>query len=85
MVNDKDYRSQWTQDTVNQLVKENYGKNIVLCYTEHDASGLVGSEKRTINCVVPQGDTLGYMAYIFDEGTFVRKGDGYVCGFGALF
>lgn len=75
---EQEYRDGWTRDAAKQLEADNPGKNIMVVYTKHDASGLVGVEKKAIQCDCPTGTSLGYVVYIFDEGEFHLQGDGYV-------
>lgn len=74
---EKEFRSGWTQEAASQLATDNPGKNIMVVYTEHDASGLVAVEKKALQCEIPGGAKLAYVVYIFDEGRFVLEGDGY--------
>jgi hypothetical protein len=81
---DKDYRSGWTQQAVGELSADNPGKNIMVIYTDHDASKLNGCEKKVAACKCPNsGASLAYGCYIFDDGPFELKGDGYVLFLGA--
>jgi hypothetical protein len=75
---EKQFRNEWTPQAASQLSTDNPGKNIMVVYTDHDASGLVGVEKKALQCDCPTGASLAYVVYIFDEGTFHLKGDGYV-------
>lgn len=74
---EQDFRSEWTQSARDQLAEASPEKNVMVIYTDHDASGLVGSEKKALECKCPTGATLGYVVYLFDEGQFHLKGDGY--------
>ena len=75
---DKDYRSGWTQQAVGELSADNPGKNIMVIYTDHDASKLTGCERKVAACQCPSGASLAYGCYIFDDGPFELKGDGFV-------
>lgn len=75
---EQEFRNQWTPAAAGQLATDNPGKNIMVVYTDHDASGLVGVEKKALQCDCPTGASLAYVVYIFDEGPFHLKGDGYV-------
>lgn len=80
---EKDYRSSWTQQTASDLQTQNPTKNIMVVDSDHDASGLVGVEKKNIGCTCPTGATISYTAYVFDSGPFHLKGDGYGATFSA--
>ena len=73
---EKDFRNKWTPEAAGQLATDNPGKNIMVVYTDHDASGLKGVEKKALQCDCPTGASLAYVVYIFDEGPFHLKGDG---------
>jgi hypothetical protein len=74
---DKNYRSGWTQQTVQQLCEEHPGKNCIVIYTAHDASKLVNLKTYVLVCEVPNNGTkMAYGALVFDSGLFVLQGDG---------
>lgn len=79
---EQDYRNQWTPGVVEALSQkpENKGKNIMLVYTDHEweKDTLKGNTSQMIKCTCPTKTELAYTAYIFDEGIFHLKGDGYV-------
>lgn len=74
---EKDYRNTWVPEAARLVSAEYPGKNVMVVYTDHDASGLAGVEKRALKCDCPTGTSLAYVVYIFDEGKFTLKGDGY--------
>jgi hypothetical protein len=77
---DKDYRSGWTQQELGVVTAANPGKDVVIVYTDHDASGLVNSQMSVLQCQCPNsGTVLSYYCYIFDSGPFILKGDGSAC------
>ncbi|KIW86698.1 uncharacterized protein Z519_12684 [Cladophialophora bantiana CBS 173.52] len=74
---DKDFRSSWTQVQVGDLTSKNPGKNVMVVFTKHDASGLVNSTMTIRECTCPNsGSVLTYSCYVFDSGPFVLQGDG---------
>ncbi|KAK4999581.1 hypothetical protein LTR66_001412 [Elasticomyces elasticus] len=74
---DKDVRSGWTQSTLGKVMDKFPGKNAIIVWTEHDASGLRGSQQGNLMCPCPnQNKTMTYKCYVFDSGDFHLKGDG---------
>ena len=75
---EQQFRDGWTQSARDELSAAYPEKNVMVIYTDHDASKLVGVEKKGLECVCPTGAKLAYVVYLFDEGLFHLKGDGYV-------
>lgn len=75
---EQDFRNGWTPGAVSSLAQQNPGKNALIVYTDHDASGLEGVKKETIKCDCGDGTVLAYVGYTFDKGVFILKGDGYL-------
>lgn len=83
---DKDFRSSWTQVQVGDLTSKNAKKNVMVVFTDHDASKLVNSKMTIRECTCPNsGSVLTYSCYVFDSGPFVLKGDGWVMFLSAIF
>src|SRR5579859_242044 len=76
---DKDFRNGWTQQQLGVVTAANPGKNVMIVYPDHDASGLVNSQMAVLPCQCPNsGTVLSYQCYVFDSGPFILKGDGLI-------
>lgn len=74
---DQNFRNGWTQQQLGVVTAANSGKNVMIVYPKHDASGLVNSQQSQLECKCPNsGTTLSYDCYIFDSGLFKLQGDG---------
>lgn len=74
---DQNFRNGWTQQQLGVITAANSGKNVMIVYPKHDASGLVNSQLSQLECVCPNSQTtLSYDCYVFDSGPFELQGDG---------
>jgi hypothetical protein len=74
---DQNFRNGWTQQQLGVVTAANPGKNVMIVYSNHDASQLVNSQLSQLECVCPNsGTTLSYDCYVFDSGLFILQGDG---------
>jgi hypothetical protein len=77
---DRNFRNGWTQQQLGVVTAAHAGKNVMIVYSDHDASQLANCTTSVLECKCPNsGITMTYQCYVFDLGPFTLKGDGSAC------
>ena len=84
---DKDKENKWVGATVDELMKKNPGKNVLIFHDQRSKTQLQGASHNHYELDINFGKTKGYEIFLFDSGVFELAGDGgYLnVGYGGCF
>ena len=73
---DKEMEPRFTQKVVDDLVKKNPGKNVIIYHAQCSKTNFKNSQHQHVEVNLATAGTKGYEVHVFESGTFDLCGDG---------